>query len=189
MFGSGLLAVVVALGVVRVADGAGGITWLSDESYAKAIDCGRSGSDCAVAPYRLCASELDGYVVSLATPFSRVATSVFEAFRRQRRVRPLNEDAANGWGVGIYVAPDENSDRADGIRSVRLIRRGRPIAPLSATVGPMPAPNGTSRQLSRGFFAFPIEAFSPAADTTIVLTGAAGEARCTLSAEKLASLR
>lgn len=190
---SGLLAFIVALSQIQGSgsDDAKGIRWLSDESYTRAIECGRSGSDCAIVPYRLCSGDLQAYTAWIATPFSRVAASVSEAIRRGQRVRPMDQDAANGWGVGIYVSPADNADNSDEIRNVILSREGRTIRPLTSTIAPVTAErsDGTPRHLAKGFFAFPIDDFLPTVDTTVVFTGSAGEARCTLSVAKLAALR
>jgi len=170
---------------------AGEIAVLSEAAYTEAIACGRSGRQCAVEPYLLCPQDLEPYTARLATPFSRVAGSVYEAVSRQQRVRPMSEDAANGWGIGIYVIPAASVNQADVIQNVTLVRGDRTIAPTTVTLAPVMARavDGTSKQLAKGFFAFPADAFAPTADTTIVFTGSSGEARCSLTASKLAALR
>jgi hypothetical protein len=40
-----------------------------------------------------------------------------------------------------------------------------------------------------GFFAFSLDAFSPASDITVVLIGSSGESSCTVPRLKLATLR
>jgi hypothetical protein len=169
----------------------GGIKFLTEETHAEAVACGRSGADCAVEPYRLCPVENEHYSAWIASPFSRVASNVYEAIRRRQRVRPMEEIGANGWGVGIYVSPAENYDKAESIERLAIRRGGRTIEPLTSTLAPVPLRDatGATKQVSKGFFAFPMEVFSPAADITIVFVGPFGEATCTLDRRKLSSLR
>lgn len=190
---AGVLAFTLAAVIVNAAavSHAGEIAPLSDDAYTEAIACGRSGRHCAVEPYLLCPQDLEPFTARIATPFSRVAGSVYEAVSRQQRVRPMTEDAANGWGVGIYVMPAVTVDKADAIQSVTVVREDRTIEPLTATLAPvvMQTVDGVSKRLAKGFFAFPMETFASSADATIVFTGSSGEARCILSGKQLAALR
>jgi hypothetical protein len=65
------------------------------------------------------------------------------------------------------------------------------IQPDTATVAPISAtlPDGSTRVLSRGFFAFAPAVFDPSADVTIVFAGRAGETTCTLDRARLRALR
>jgi hypothetical protein len=184
------LAAVLILGLQPPAS-SGGIKFLTEETHAEAVACGRAGADCAVEPYRLCPVENEHYSAWIASPFSRVASNVYEAIRRRQRVRPMEEIGANGWGVGIYVSPAENYDKAESIERLAIRRGGRTIEPLTSTLAPVPLRDatGATKQVSKGFFAFPMEVFSPAADITIVFVGPFGEATCTLDRRKLSSLR
>jgi hypothetical protein len=98
---------------------------------------------------------------------------------------------ANRWGTGIYVYPAATSRNADGIQRLELRREGRVIQPLTATVGPITtiAADGSKKQLTRGYFAFPPDAFAPSADLTLVLVGASGETSCVLDSSRLKAIR
>ena len=167
-----------------------GIEPLTLDTHAEAIACGKEGADCAIEPYRLCPDTLVRYRARLATPFSRVASGVAESISNGGRVRPMTPGAANGWGVGIYVLPAD-AGHAEAIQRVFLKQGGDVIQPVTSTVAPwiLTRADGTKLQSSRGFFAFPMDAFSPSAPTTVVLVGRLGEATCTLDAERLADLR
>jgi hypothetical protein len=166
------------------------IARLSPETYEQAKQCGRAGEDCAITPYQLCRAN-EAFSAQLATPFSRVAAGVFESVTRNRRPDPMPLGAANGWGVGIYVGPAEKSSKPDAIQSVELRRRDRTIKPLRSTVAPITAtlPDGTVKQLTRGFFSFPVGALDPSADVTVVLNGTTGSTTCLLEGSRLQSLR
>jgi hypothetical protein len=164
---------------------------LTDEGRGEAIACGRAGEECAVAPYRLCPAAGARYAARIATPFSRVATSVFEALRERRRANPMKSALANRWGVGIYVFPAVGSPEADAIQRVELHREGTIIQPLTSTVSPINATgaDGSTRELSRGFFTFAPDGFDPSDEITVVFIGRTGESRCTLQRSQLSALR
>lgn len=190
------LAVCVVVGHVVLrgwTDNEGGrtrIAYLTQELYEQAIRCGRSGAECAVTRYRLCPGDIKQYSASIATPFSRVAYSVFERASRRQRARPMERGPANVWGLGVYASPAEDFGSAASIERVVLRRDGRTIEPANSTLGPITvAGEGRSKQLVRGYFAFPMEAFSPGSDVTVVLTGAEGEVTCTLGREELTRLQ
>src|SRR5437870_3335720 len=111
------------------ADAAAGIKRLTLESRQEAIACGKSGADCAITPYRLCPSENQPYSAWIATPFSRIASSAFEALKKHERPKPWDAGDANAWGVGIYVYPSDGYDRADAIQRVLIRRAGDIIEP------------------------------------------------------------
>jgi hypothetical protein len=169
----------------------GGIKLLTEDTHAEAVACGRAGAGCAVDPYLLCPAENEHYSAWIASPFSRVASSVYEAVRRRQRVRPMEEIGANGWGVGIYVSPAQNYAKAESIQRLAIRRAGQTIEPTTSTFAPvnLQGPAGVTKQVSKGFFAFPMDVFSPADDITIVFVGPFGEATCTLDRLKLSSLR
>jgi len=170
---------------------AAGISFLTEETHEEAVACGRGGEDCAISPYLLCRAENEHYSAWIASPFSRVASSVYEAIRRRQRVRPMEEIGANGWGAGIYVSPAQSYEKAESIQRVMIRREGRTIEPTTSTFAPvtLQGPAGVTKQVSKGFFAFPMDVFSPAADITIVFEGPFGEATCSLDRGKLSSLR
>ena len=94
-------------------------------------------------------------------------------------------------GRRIYVSPAGDFDRADSIHRV-VIRRGtETIQPITTTIAPvvLTSRGNLKKQVSKGFFAFPINAFAPSADISIVLTGSLGESVCTLDRHTLAALR
>jgi hypothetical protein len=73
-----------------------------------------------------------------------------------------------------------------------VVRRANQIIqPTTATLAPITVENasGARKELSRGFFAFPMDAFSPAADITVVFNGSSGELSCRLTGSTLATLR
>jgi hypothetical protein len=161
------------------------------EAYDQAKACGQTGESCAIEPYRLCPSEDGRYSVRLATPFSRVASSVLESLKSGRRGRTLERGNANRWGIGIYVLPAAASPVAGAIALVAIKRQGRIIQPLTTTVGPMTMtmPDGSSKQLARGYFVFPIELFDATHDIEIMLSGSHGKTTCEVTRSRLAALR
>jgi hypothetical protein len=138
----------------------------------------------------LCASDRR-YAARIATPFSRVASAVSEATMTGRRPNALTPGAATRWGVGIYVYPAENSTRAEAIQRLEIRRDGKTVQPTTSTVGPLTVKNadGSTKQLARGFFAFPADVFAPTGDVTIVFIGNAGETTCVLGRAQLSALR
>ena len=169
-----------------------GIKPLTEETEEEAIACGQSGADCAVRPYLLCPSEIERYSAWIATPYSRIASSVFNAVEKHQRPRSMEPGLANRLGTGVYVSPPGGSfEQADSIQRV-VIRRGEQIIqPTTTTIAPITIENaaGDKKQLARGFFAFPLDAFSPTSDITVVLIGPSGESSCSLPRLRLATLR
>jgi hypothetical protein len=171
---------------------AGVVAHLTDADHSQAIACGRSGEECAIVPYQLCPSETGGrYSAQIATPYSRVAKAAFEAAKSGRGGRGMERGAANRWGTGIYVFPAERSVNADAIQRIEIRREGRVIEPTTSTVAPiaLTMPDGSTKQLARGFFSFPPDVFSPNADVTVVFVGVSGTTSCTLQPLLLRRLR
>jgi len=175
----------------ETAELAAGIQRITMDTRADAIRCGHAGFACAVEPYQLCPARNSPFQARLATPFSRVAGYVFEVAATGDRLKPMTPGAANGWGVGIYVFPSDDPTRADAIRHVSLRRGGQTIEPLTVTLAPVSPTDGAAptKPLAKGFFSFPMEAFAPTADVTIVMAGSTGEVSCTLDGGKLSTLR
>jgi hypothetical protein len=166
------------------------IAELTTVTHEQAVACGKMGPACSLAPYELCPS--DGrYAARIVTPFSRVASAVNDAKMAGRRPNAMNPGAATRWGVGIYVYPAENSASADAIQRLELRREGRTVQPTTSTVGPLTVknPDGSTKQLARGFFAFPPEAFAPTTGVTVLFVGNSGETSCVLDRARLAALR
>ena len=166
------------------------IVKLTAETHQEAVACGRAGAACAIAPYELC-PEGGRYAARIATPFSRVASGVFNALRERRRPNPMTFGVATRWGVGIYVLPAERSATADAIESLEIRRDGRVMHPVTSTVAPVQVTrsDGSSATLSRGFFTFSPEIFEPSAGVTVVFVGRAGESTCLLPPDRLTALR
>jgi hypothetical protein len=169
----------------------GVITKLTPELYRQAMACGRAGADCAEVPYRLCPSPDSPFEATLATPFSRVAGGVYQSIRNRQRVRSMDRGAATAWGIGIYVNPSARPGVRSVIRRVYIKRGGREISPLTSTVAPITvtATDGSARELARGFFAFPPDAFNPGTPVTIVFVGSEGQLTCTLDSSRLGILK
>jgi len=163
---------------------------LTVETRDQAIACGRAGVECAVTPYALCPSN-GRYAARIATPFSRIASGVFDALKAGRRPNPMPPGAATRWGVGIFVYPAEDSAAAQAIERLEVRRDGRVIRPTTSTVGPIAArgPDGSTKQLARGFFAFPADTFAPSSDVTVVFIAGSGETACILDRTRLKTLR
>ena len=102
----------------------------------------------------------------------------------------MTPGAANGWGVGIYVSPSED-DNTDSIERVVIRRAGETIEPITTTLAPVifTSRGGGQKQLFKGFFAFPMGAFSPASDITIIFIGSTGQVTCSLDHRQLSALR
>ena len=174
----------------QASEEASGIKLLSEETREEAIACGKRGAECAVTPYLLCPSN-PRYSVRLATPYSRIAFAVYEAQRRHRQARPPSRGAANHWGVGLYVSPANDSEKADSIERVFIRRANEAIQPMTVTLAPVfvDRADGSKVQLSKGFFAFPMDAFRPLSAITLAFIGPSGEVNCTLDQRKLSNLR
>jgi hypothetical protein len=166
-----------------------GIGRLSAEAYDEAIACGRSGAECAITPYLLCPASNERFSSYLATPFSRVASGVAEATRTGERIEPMSPGEANGWGVGIFVTPGPNPRLSESIHRVMIKRGGKVIEPTTTTLAPAVYRGRGSPPLSKGYFAFPMDAFSLTSELTVVFVGASGEFTCALDQRKLSSLR
>jgi hypothetical protein len=167
------------------------IARLSAEAFEEAKACGRAGAECATAPYLVCPAENARYSIRVATPFSRVASAALDAVQSGRPGRGMDRANANRWGIGVYVLPAERSAEAAGIESVEIRRDGQVIRPLTTTVGPIavPMPDGSSRRLDRGYFAFPPGTFAPTSDVTMALFGSSGESACIITRGQLEKLR
>ena len=174
----------------RISEGTNGIRLLTDETRQQAIACGEAGAECALMPYLLCASNRR-YAVRLATPYSRIAFSAYEAQRTHRQARPPSRGAANHWGVGLFVSPSNDPQQADSIEKVFIRRGSEIIQPATITLAPVVVTrgNGSQVRLSKGFFAFPMDAFRPTSDITLVFVGPSGEMTCGLDQGKLSALR
>jgi hypothetical protein len=190
-FGLALFGLAAIAGAQEPPPAHGVIPRLSAEAYEQAKACGRAGAECATTPYQLCPSESERYQIRIATPFSRVASSMFEGVKAGKPGRVMERSNANRWGTGVYVLPAERSMTAAGIERLEIRREGRAIQPLTTTVGPIavPMPDGSSRQIARGYFAFPPETFAPSGDITLVLTGSSGQHECLLDRARLETLR
>jgi hypothetical protein len=164
---------------------------LTPESRERAIECGRTGPTCAIAPYLLCNGEGVPFEVRLITPFSRVAEAVVEAEAGRKPLGRMGPAAVNRWGIGLSVYPAPKSAAADSIQQVFIQNEGRLVQPNGATVGPFTsdAGDGTSKSMTRGFFAFPASAFDGSSAITIILVGSAGQTSCTVDRAQLESLR
>lgn len=170
----------------------GGIAKLTVVTRQEAVECGSAGAACAVTPYDVCPREAGRYSVRLITPFSRVASAALEAKRNWQPLGRMGPGAVNQWGVALYVAPAQRSSAAAAIARVEIRRDdGNVIHPKWTTGGPITTliADGTTRQLSRAFFVFPIETFTPTAGLTIVLVGESGETACRLDQQQLSALR
>jgi hypothetical protein len=165
------------------------ITRLTDETYDEAIACGRSGTECAVTPYLLCPRDNGQYSAYVATPFSRVASSVYETSRSGPKERPMSLGEANGWGIGIYVLPGNNPRFADSIQKV-LIRKGNEVIdPITVTTAPAIYRGPASPPIMKGYFSFAADAFTGAPSITVVFTGLSGNVECSLDRTRLESMR
>jgi len=185
------IAVGAVISVAGQQPSTGIIPRLSPDTYEQAKTCGRSGADCAVAPYQVCPSENTRYSVRIATPFSRVASATLEGVKSGKPGRGMDRENANRWGTGVYVLPAERSASASGIMGLEIRREGRVIEPLTITVGPIAVsmPDGSSKQLARGYFAFPPDAFASASEVALVFSGSPGQTTCVIDRARLAALR
>jgi hypothetical protein len=165
-----------------------GVERLTKQSYEDALACGHSGETCAVTPYLLCPAPDSPFAAYIATPFSRVAVAISDAAKAGKPARAPSFTEANYWGFGVYVFPANNRRAADSIEKVRIKRGSEIIEPLNATTAPA-VYRGVHPPLSKGFFAFPMDAFAPSSPITLLLTGSNGTIECSLDRAKLQSLR
>ena len=193
------LALVAILGVCaravhaqqgEVARAGGGVAKLTAATRQDAVECGNAGASCAIDPYHVCPLQGDRYSVRLITPFSRVASAALEARNNRQPLGRMGPGAVNGWGVALAVYPAERSRAAEGIVRVEIHRDGTIIEPRGTIVGPVTTTmaDGTTKPLSRGFFVFPVETFSPTADLAVVFVGEFDETTCTIDRQTLSTL-
>lgn len=168
----------------------GPIERLTPETREVALECGRTGAECAVHRYELCEEENARYAVRLITPFARVAQAAFEAQQTGKPLGRMGLATVNRWGIALSVVPAQRSESAAAIQSVEIQREQQKIQPTTSTVGPLTteAASGSARPLARGFFVFPGSAFEPTSDITIVLSGSSGKAFCSINRERLQTL-
>jgi len=174
------------------APAAGGIAQLTAATRQEAVECGNEGPSCALEPYRLCADHAAAYSVRLTTPFSRVASAALEARLDAQPLGRMGPGAVNPWGVSVTVSPAEKAPTPESIERVEIRRPdGTVVQPTWTTLGRVTTvtADGATRQLSRGFFVFPADAFAPTGDVTLVLTGLLGQAMCTIDRAHLSALR
>jgi len=191
--GSLVLAVSASAGAQDVTSTqmAAGIATLTAASRQQAVECGNAGVSCAITPYDICPEQSERFSVRLITPFSRVATAALEARVNNQPLGRMGPGAVNGWGIALAVSPAAGSPAADGIVRVELRRDDTiVIQPKWTIVGPITTviSTGVTRQLSRGFFVFPVDAFAPTSDVQVVLIGQSGETTCTLDRQQLSHL-
>jgi hypothetical protein len=170
----------------------GGITKLTAATRVEALECGNAGPLCAIEPYNVCPREAERYAVRLITPFSRVAAAKLEANRNNLPLGRMGPGAVNQWGVALSVSPAERSRIAEAITRLEIRKDdGTVIHPRWTTIGPITTivADGSVTQLSRGFFVFPFETFSPASDLTVILFGLSGETTCAIDRQQLSMLR
>jgi len=181
----------IVLAAASVSGSEKGIRVLTEETYAEAIACGRSGAECAVEPYQLCREDIHQYSAWIATPFSRVASSIFERLNRRQRARPMERGPANEWGLAIYVSPKDGYGGTESIQRAVIRRAGHTIEPSTTTLAPVTVagPGETTRQLARAFFAFRMNALSPGADVEVILSGTSSDVTCPMGRDKVQGLR
>jgi hypothetical protein len=185
-----LTAVVPSVARQRDAAAPGPIARLTAETREEALACGRKGRDCAVTPYELC-QDIAEYTIRLITPFSRVAEASLDAEEGRRPVGRIGPATVNRWGIGLSVLPASRVSSPASIGQVTIQREGQTVRPVNATVGLMAVatPDGAVLMLNRGFFVFPVDAFEPSTDVTLVFTGSSGDVFCSLDRRQLSALR
>ena len=171
---------------------AGVIDRLTAATRQEAVACGTAGAECAVHPYALCEDQSERYSVRLVTPSSRVAAAALEARNNRQPLGRMGPGAVNQWGVALIVSPAERSVSAGAIGRVEIRRDdGTVIHPRWTTLTPITTrvADGATRRLSRGFFVFPDDTFSPANDLKLIFVGDGGESICAIDREELSALR
>jgi hypothetical protein len=93
--------------------------------------------------------------------------------------------------MGVYVMPPDDVRRAESIKRVFLRRAGNIIDAHTSTLAPVTiaGSDGATREVSKGFFSFPIDAFAPTSDLTVVFVSESRETTCTLDSQRLQALR
>jgi len=184
-----LCSVLPPLRAATAGEQSGVIGRLTPEMRQAAVQCGRSGADCAVRPYELC-PEQGPYLATLVTPFSRVALAAMEAEQNGQPLGRIGPASVNRWGVAIHVLPRPGAVTPDSIARVEIHRDRLVIQPTQSTVGPVTTrrQDGSSLESTRGVFGFGSDAFDPSSEITVVFTGSSQTA-CTLGRERLQDLR
>lgn len=91
----------------------------------------------------------------------------------------------------MYVSPKEDAQTPDAIEKAYIKRGDETIQPTTTTLAPVMVDLGVQgkSRLSKAFFAFPLDVFSPVSDITIVFVGRFGEVTCTLEKRELSTLQ
>ena len=168
---------------------AGVIGKLTPETRERAVECGRVGPDCAVAPYQLCPENRD-YDVRLVTPFSRVALAAMDAKKDGRPLGRMGPASVNKWGVSLHIYPSGRPG-AESLVGMELRRGARAVPPVSVAVGPLTvtASDGARVVSTRGAFSFSAEVFEPSTDVELVFFGSSTVSSCTVTRAHLGQLR
>jgi hypothetical protein len=165
-----------------------GVQRLTKASYEDAVACGHSGERCAITPYLICPAPNGPFTAYIATPYSRVASAINDALKAGKPARSPGASEANYWGFGVYVFPANSRRLADSIEKVMIRRGSEVIEPLTATTAPA-VYRGAHPPLTKGFFAFPMDAFTPSASITFILMGTSGTIECSFDRSKLEALK
>lgn len=154
-----------------------GIQPIGQDTYYKAIDCGKQGGDnppCVFYDTGLCKN--DDFELALFTPYKFVAYEVWSAVRQKQPVPTPNYATAQRTRVTLGITPVRGS--RNQITAVVIKRGGKTIEPASH-----------SFDGGRASFTFDFPAWAPTADISIQMTGKTATKSCLISKTVLARLR
>lgn len=130
------------------------------------------------------------FSVLISTPYSRAGFVAAEARRKFQPPPTIRIDELNAEGLTIEVSPGGFTS-ADAIENVVLKRGDAIMRPLASNVVPVTIENamGAKKDVSRGSFRFPINAFAPTSPVTIILVGRSRNFEIPLTVVELSKLR
>jgi hypothetical protein len=154
-----------------------GIQPISQDTYYKAIECGKQGGDnppCVFYDTGLCKNE--DFDLALFTPYKFVAYEVWTAVKQKKEAPMPSYPTAQRTRVTLGVTPVRGSKNQ--ITSVVIKRGGKTIDPVSHSFdGP------------KASFTFDFPAWAPTAPISIEMIGKAATRSCLVSRVMLGRLR
>src|SRR5262249_32524512 len=133
----------------------------------------------------------DPFHFYIQTPYSTVSAAFAEAKRTYTEVKVPPDAVLTARVADVVVYPGSYAPTVEGIERVVLKRNGVIIQPLAAAVTPTTLSNGFGKKITvtEGRFTFPMAAFAPDTEVTIILIGTVHTFEWTMALEELLALK
>ena len=129
------------------------------------------------------------YRTLLLSPYCDLEMRVRDAALRKRPFKPETFDPTASQFVVIRVGPNSYFEKADSIKSLFLKRDGKVIEAAKTELTPQVLDDATKREVVTGRFWFPVEAFIPGSNVTLVYVGPTRNWEWTFTSEELIALQ